>query len=595
MTAKSPHTGDYFRAVARLGVQAARALDCAHEHGIVHRDIKPSNLLLDAHGEAVGHGFRPGADPPDATLTKTGERVGTMRYMSPEQATGRSVLVDHRTDIYSLGMTLYELLTLCPAFRNDEGPALLRRIEQDDPVRPRQLNPQVPPDLENVVWKALAKLRDDRYATAGELADDLQRFLDGVPTVAKRPRLVDRAGKWVRRHRRAVAVAVACGAVALAERPPRRCWCCRRRSKNRRRWKSRSASCAGPRPTSGRPRAWWTSSAPDGRTAGRAPRRRAAAPRTAGRNLALLPGLPRTGWRRPGVARGHRHHLQQDRRDHRADRQDRTRPWPPTARPRPSASRCSRGARLAQARALLALCRSNLGLLLARTGKLEDGLRQIAAAFELQQQLVADGPRDADTLAAWALTQNNLGLLYSQRGDADQAGQSYLAAVKLQRELLRDHPDDPKLRRHLAGSLNNLSLLHSRDDRTLAVTYAEEALAIRQRLAKADPDNVDLLNELALALNNLGRCPRGQRQAQAADSYDQAIRIQRRLVELAPAIVAYRADLAVSYNNLGLLQSQQETIRPPWMRFAKPSPSKRTRQPLSPGSRPDQQLGRHLQ
>ena len=114
--------------------------------------------------------------------------------MSPEQAAGRSLEVDHRTDIYSLGVTLYELLTLCPAIRGDDGPDLLRKIEQHEPLRPRALSPDLPGDLEAVVQKAIAKARQERYPTAAALAEDLQRFLDGLPTVARPHTFVDQRG-----------------------------------------------------------------------------------------------------------------------------------------------------------------------------------------------------------------------------------------------------------------------------------------------------------------------------------------------------------------------------------------------------------------
>ena len=128
----------------------------------------------------------------DTPLTNTGDVLGTMRYMSPEQALGQPALVDQRTDVYSLGVTLYELLTLQPAFAGDGGPALLRRIDQQEPRRPRQWQPKIPADLETVVLKAMAKRREERYTTAQEFADDLQRVLDGKPTAAKPPTIPQR-------------------------------------------------------------------------------------------------------------------------------------------------------------------------------------------------------------------------------------------------------------------------------------------------------------------------------------------------------------------------------------------------------------------
>jgi hypothetical protein len=209
LTTKSASQAEFFRAAARLGIQAAEALHAAHEHGIVHRDIKPSNLLLDGNGKLWVTDFGLARFQTDAPLTHTGDVVGTLRYMSPEQATGQSAQVDHRTDIYSLGTTLYELLALQPAFAGDDGPALLRRIDHQDPRRLRQLQPKIPVDLETVVSKAMAKCREERYATAREFADDLRRVLDGEPIVARPPTIPDRLGKWARRHKRFVVAAVA--------------------------------------------------------------------------------------------------------------------------------------------------------------------------------------------------------------------------------------------------------------------------------------------------------------------------------------------------------------------------------------------------
>src|SRR5262249_59189142 len=114
----------------------------------------------------------------EAGLTQTGAVVGTLRYMSPEQAAGRRGVVDHRSDIYSLGVTLYEFLTLQPAFPGDDRQDLLRRVAGEEPPAPRRLNPKVPKDLETIVLKAMAKFPAERYPSAQELADDLRRFLD---------------------------------------------------------------------------------------------------------------------------------------------------------------------------------------------------------------------------------------------------------------------------------------------------------------------------------------------------------------------------------------------------------------------------------
>jgi serine/threonine protein kinase len=150
----------------------------------------------------------------DAGMTVTGDLLGTLAYMSPEQAGGRPGLVDHRTDVYSLGASLYELLALAPPFRAGDRAELLRVIAEDEPVPPRRFNRAIPAELETIVLKALAKSTAERYATAQALADDLRRFLDDRPVLARRPTVGQRLRRCVRRHR-AAAWAAAAGVVAV--------------------------------------------------------------------------------------------------------------------------------------------------------------------------------------------------------------------------------------------------------------------------------------------------------------------------------------------------------------------------------------------
>jgi tetratricopeptide (TPR) repeat protein len=208
-TADSVRGHGYFRTVARLGIQAAEALEHAHQLGVVHRDIKPANLLVDERGNLWVTDFGLAHCQSQAGLTMTGDLVGTLRYMSPEQALAQRVLVDHRTDIYSLGVTLYELLTLEPAFDGRDRAELLRQIAFEEPPPPRHRDRAVPADLETVVLKAIAKSPAERYATAQELADDLERFVKDEPIRARRPTVFQRARKWTRRHR-AASRAMAC-------------------------------------------------------------------------------------------------------------------------------------------------------------------------------------------------------------------------------------------------------------------------------------------------------------------------------------------------------------------------------------------------
>jgi len=220
-TLRTTRPRDFFRLIAHLGIQAAEALDHAHQMGIVHRDIKPSNLMIECVQGPRSNAqsqkettlvLGPGTLDPklwitdfglahietSASLTITGDLLGTLRYMSPEQAEGR--FLDHRTDIYSLGVTLYELLTLRAAFPAEDRQSLLKQIANQEPLAPRKLNPSIPIDLETIALKATAKEAQLRYQSAGHFADDLRRFLAQQPVKARRASLIDRSMKWARRH-----------------------------------------------------------------------------------------------------------------------------------------------------------------------------------------------------------------------------------------------------------------------------------------------------------------------------------------------------------------------------------------------------------
>jgi tetratricopeptide (TPR) repeat protein len=212
-------SADFYRTVAEWGIQAAEALEHAHSVGIVHRDIKPANLMIDASGKLWITDFGLARTAADAGLTMTGDVVGTLRYMSPEQALAKHGLVDHRTDVYSLGVTLYELLTGTPAVGGTDREQILNAITLDEPRPLRALAAGIPVDLETIVLKAMAREPNERYSTAREFADDLRRFLEHRSVVARRPTFLQRAAKWARRHGalfRAISVGLAIAVIALS-------------------------------------------------------------------------------------------------------------------------------------------------------------------------------------------------------------------------------------------------------------------------------------------------------------------------------------------------------------------------------------------
>jgi serine/threonine protein kinase/predicted Zn-dependent protease len=187
----------YYRGVAQIGVQVAEALDYAHRLGVLHRDIKPSNLLLDTAGQAwiTDFGLAKADDSDD--LTHTGDLVGTLRYMAPERLRGKA---DARSDVYGLGITLYELLVLRPALEDTDRARLMSRVADEEPPRPRRLDPRIPRDLETIVLKAMAKEPAGRYRTAGALAQDLRLFLADRPIRARRSSWVEKFWRWCRRN-----------------------------------------------------------------------------------------------------------------------------------------------------------------------------------------------------------------------------------------------------------------------------------------------------------------------------------------------------------------------------------------------------------
>jgi tRNA A-37 threonylcarbamoyl transferase component Bud32 len=204
-----------FDQLARWGGQAAEALAHAHARSVIHRDIKPSNLLLDAEEVVWLTDFGLARRVDEMTLTATGLLLGTPRYMSPEQATAAQRPVDERSDIYSLGATLYELATGAPVHDGDTPQRLIMQILEAEPVLPSQHRPEMPRDLETILLKCLAKEPQRRYRSAQELADDLRRFVNGDPIKARRPSLRERAVRWLRRHRSRSVLAAGAAAAGL--------------------------------------------------------------------------------------------------------------------------------------------------------------------------------------------------------------------------------------------------------------------------------------------------------------------------------------------------------------------------------------------
>lgn len=197
-------------------IQIAEALQFAHEMGIVHRDIKPSNLLLDSEGVIHIADFGLAQFGEDQGFTATGALVGTYAYMSPEQAMGKKrVGVDQRSDIFSLGATLYELLTLRRAFTGESRQDLLRKVTFENPVLPRKVDRNIPVALETILIKAMAKSPADRYQSADQMAEDFRLFRKHQPIKAQKPTLSQHLIQWARANRHLAASAASTLLIAL--------------------------------------------------------------------------------------------------------------------------------------------------------------------------------------------------------------------------------------------------------------------------------------------------------------------------------------------------------------------------------------------
>jgi serine/threonine protein kinase/tetratricopeptide (TPR) repeat protein len=545
---------DYIRGVARLAAQAADALAHAHAQGVVHRDIKPGNLMLDAAGHLWITDFGLARLRDGAPLTESGQPLGTLRYASPEQIRGGKAHVDGRADVYSLGVTLYELLTLRPAIAGDDHATILRHVLEAEPLRPRRLNPAIPRDLETIVLKAAAKEPDLRYPSAAALADDIRRFLDSRPIRARRPGLLDAGAKWARRNASLVAVAAAALVVLAA----------------------------------GLGAATWLVAAQRDealRHARRAERReRFAVDTVALFRDAILnePGLRRG----PALVALRRRLLDQPLRfydalitDLRAEHHTRPESLARLAQATFDLAVLAHeiGDRAASLRAFedavalldrldrqsprdpahrrnLAKALTSLGVLYAETGRPDEAMAAYLRSRDLLEEQARQSPPDADIRLDLARLRNNLGQLHAAAGRRDEALVEYRAAADLLGRLAREQPDLPVHRVQLAAALGNLANWQAEGGRAAeALRTYDRVIALRERLARDDPGDPSNRNDLARCLTNAGYL-RGAlgRPAEAIASLQRALEIQDPLARDHPDVHEYARFLATSLENLGL-------------------------------------------
>jgi serine/threonine protein kinase len=556
-TKASTRSRGYCQSVARLMIQAADAIQHAHEYGVIHRDVKPSNLLLDRSGKLWVTDFGLARMQSDSGVTMTGDVVGTLRYMSPEQAAGATAMVDARADVYSLGATLYELLTLRPPHAGDNRQSMLRQIETREPTPPRAINASIPLDLETITLRAMAKSREERYPSAKALASDLRAFLEGRPTVAQRPTALDRAAKWALRHRRAVSVAAGVLLVLAVVSVSAAVMIAREKSRTDEALESARAGLDKAEASDKRARE--VVDTLGSRMAG---------------ELAAVPGLEALRGRLLGETLAYyRQFIAQSADDPRLQGDLAAAYFKAAAVAdslgdrREAIHLCQQA--LAEFDELLrqspdngtaalerSKCRSSLGLFLAKASEVDAALDAYTAAIAEQDALVRRPNIDPAVVRALADTHSNRGLLLAELGRKSAARRSLQTAIGLVERLAARAPDDARLQHDLAISYNSLSFVERDLDWARAEKASRRSIELLEKLAAAEPNAGAYRADLALCENNLGAIlAHSGDWAGAGEAYRGAIAVQEQLQRHAPAVVSYRRELAVSWNNLG--QSQE--------------------------------------
>lgn len=583
LSAFKEHFRRHPRAIACLLSTLAETVHHAHLHGITHRDLKPSNILMARLGDSARSGALESVTPvvsdfglarvPSLTATQrptlSGAILGTPAYMAPEQAHGGECTL--AVDVYGLGAILYELLTQRPP---QEGSPLeiLRRLGEQDPVAPRRHDPTIPLDLEKICQKCLARTPADRYETARDLADDLQRFLNGEPVLARPVGSLTRAARWARRQPLSATLLV-CLVLALV-----------------------GGSVVST--------LLWLRAEANYQTAEAAllqaevqQRRAEAEAKEAEANFALAHDVvrdfcldfaaetERVGGLQPATrdllerALGY---YDQFLKRHADD----PRLWSELAATQALVGRIrltlvqrAEGlAALREARALherlhqhqpedirwmrgLVGAITNLGITEATTAQTSQALEE---ALDLTEKFLLVHPKDVDLRMGKGHTLTNQGALFERRGERLRARQCYEQASEHLRKLNEEHPDHPSIQRDLAYALTNLAGLRSHDpDGTKAALAAfAQARELREKLVRRSPGDPRRQADLAQCLHKQAIVLREDGQLQKAQAgFVEAMKLWQSLVDENPAVVDYQASLASTLKQIAFNLARENRAR----------------------------------
>jgi serine/threonine-protein kinase len=560
------------RMLLRRFTDVCNAIEYAHTRGVLHRDIKPGNVIVGKHGETlvVDWGLakplgQAGGESPDSeerllipsqasgtAQTLPGSVLGTPAYMSPEQARGEPDRLDRRSDVYSLGVTLYFLLTNRAPFESGDVSGVLHAVQEGAFRSPRHLDPDLDRSLEAVCLKAMALYPQDRYDSARALADDIDRWLADEPVTARREPVSARVRRWARRNRTLVAgvavllvaatVALTAGAILLSR--------ANARTELRRLEAERNFELA--RDAVDR---YYTRVSED--------------------RLLNEPQMERL---RRDLLETARDFYQKFVDEHRDD--PRARADLGNAYLRLSQIASALGAfpdaighgkhaeasfatlaaehpEVAEYRRLLSVSDNNMGNLYHATGRVGEAEAAYSRAQTSFAWLANERPEIVEHRRGLASSYNDLGNFYSATGRSGEAESSFRRAIEIDEKLAEEHPELTRSRRALAVTHSNLGVLYKNTGRaTEAEVSYRRSIEIGERLSAEHPEVIEYGFDLAASHNNLGELYIATgRAAKAEAALARAIEIQEKLVAEHPGVTQYRHELAVSHSNLGNLSS----------------------------------------